>query len=68
MSAFFPGSVVLRQNAVGHGLPVGVSNCTSAHVSKFMETGKLPPAGIVCDILNPNPLLAGNPTGVSLVL
>ncbi|KAF2263085.1 alpha/beta-hydrolase [Lojkania enalia] len=52
MAAFFPGSVVLKQDAVGHGLQVAKSNCTSGHLLKFLETGELPSPGIMCDVEN----------------
>ncbi|CAI6333030.1 unnamed protein product [Periconia digitata] len=59
MANFYTGSVILKQDAVGHGTTAAVSNCTSAHFSNFMQTGKLPAAGTICDIQDPNPFLVG---------
>ncbi|XTI84861.1 hypothetical protein V2W45_1339882, partial [Cenococcum geophilum] len=50
MSAFSQDSVVLAQDAVGHGLQVAVSECTTNHSTKFMETGELPPPDTLCPV------------------
>ncbi|KAF2110915.1 hypothetical protein BDV96DRAFT_193162 [Lophiotrema nucula] len=50
MSPFFADSVVLKQHAIGHGMQVAHSNCTTGYLTKFMETGELPPKGTVCEI------------------
>jgi hypothetical protein len=50
MSIFFPGSVVLTQDVVGHGLQVAQSDCIDGYLQMFLETGELPPANTTCDI------------------
>ncbi|KAF2726625.1 alpha/beta-hydrolase [Polyplosphaeria fusca] len=66
MVQFYPGSVVLKQDVVGHGLQLAKSKCTSKYLTEFMEKGTLPPAGVVCDVEDPNPFLASAPAKRSL--
>jgi pimeloyl-ACP methyl ester carboxylesterase len=49
MSAYFVGSTILLQEAVGHGLVVTSSNCTSSYVQKYFRTGELPPKNTTCE-------------------
>ncbi|KAL5450896.1 hypothetical protein PMIN06_006417 [Paraphaeosphaeria minitans] len=49
MSGYFEGSAILLQDAVGHGLVVTSSNCTSSYVQKYYKTGELPPRNITCE-------------------
>lgn len=49
MSGYFEGSAILLQEAVGHGLVVTSSNCTSSYVQKYFETGELPPRNTTCE-------------------
>ncbi|PVH97937.1 hypothetical protein DM02DRAFT_630717 [Periconia macrospinosa] len=46
MSTFFEGSGIVLQKAIGHGIMVARSNCTEDHIRKYMDTGKVPLAGI----------------------
>lgn len=48
MSSYFEGSRILLQEAVGHGLIVASSNCTSSYVQQYFRTGELPPKDTVC--------------------
>ncbi|KAF2437232.1 hypothetical protein P171DRAFT_506519 [Karstenula rhodostoma CBS 690.94] len=48
MSGYFEGSAILLQEAVGHGLVVASSNCTSSYVQKYLKTGELPPKNTIC--------------------
>ncbi|KAJ4361092.1 uncharacterized protein N0V89_001661 [Didymosphaeria variabile] len=49
MSGYFEGSAILLQDAVGHGLVVTSSNCTSSYVQKYFKTGELPPRNTTCE-------------------
>ncbi|KAL1600843.1 hypothetical protein SLS60_007231 [Paraconiothyrium brasiliense] len=49
MSGYFEGSTLLLQDAVGHGLVVASSNCTSSYVQKYFKTGQLPPKNTTCE-------------------
>ncbi|KAJ8114674.1 hypothetical protein OPT61_g3494 [Boeremia exigua] len=49
MIKFFPGAGSFYQNAVGHGTLITKSNCTSEHMIRYVETGELPPPGLVCE-------------------
>ncbi|KAF2467317.1 alpha/beta-hydrolase [Lindgomyces ingoldianus] len=49
MSKLFPGSVVLKQDTIGHGLQVAQSDCISRSLQKFLECGELPPENTMCD-------------------
>ncbi|KAF3042883.1 hypothetical protein E8E12_003513 [Didymella heteroderae] len=49
MITFFPGAGSFYQNAVGHGVRVADSDCTSEHTIKYLETGELPPPDLVCE-------------------
>jgi pimeloyl-ACP methyl ester carboxylesterase len=49
MSGYFEGSAILLQEAVGHGLVVTASNCTSSYVQKYFKTGELPPQNTTCE-------------------
>lgn len=49
MSGYFEGSTVFLQDAVGHGLIVTSSNCTSSYVQEYFRTGKLPPRNTTCE-------------------
>jgi hypothetical protein len=48
MSTFFEGSVVLAQNSGGHGVTAVQSNCTLGYIQTYLDTGKMPKAGTVC--------------------
>jgi len=48
MSPYFPGSVVLTQNSTGHCSLSAPSTCTAKYVREYFFSGKLPPAGEVC--------------------
>ncbi|KAF2178029.1 alpha/beta-hydrolase [Zopfia rhizophila CBS 207.26] len=50
MSSFFPGSVVLTQNAVGHGLSAAESNCIIGYVQQYLGNGTLPKENTVCEV------------------
>ncbi|KAI1391969.1 TAP-like protein-domain-containing protein [Hypoxylon trugodes] len=49
MAADHPGAGVLTQDSMGHGTIKTPSKCKNAYVSKYFETGELPPAGTVCE-------------------
>ncbi|KAJ4395627.1 hypothetical protein N0V91_010731 [Didymella pomorum] len=49
MVNFFPGAGSLFQDAVGHGVRVTDSDCTSDHTIKYLETGELPPSNLRCE-------------------
>lgn len=51
MASGFEGSVVLEQDSVGHGSLWPAGNCMWSHVKTYVDTGKLPPAGVVCEPL-----------------
>ncbi|KAF1999767.1 hypothetical protein P154DRAFT_436471, partial [Amniculicola lignicola CBS 123094] len=66
MAQFYPGSVVLKQNTVGvsimqnhnfsyHSLLIANSKCISRYLTKFMETGMLPPHHTLCEAEEKNP-------------
>lgn len=60
MSKFFEGSGILLQEAVGHGLIVTTSNCTSSYVQNYFKTGQLPPKNTTCESdFNAFPVLPG---------
>ncbi|KAJ4990883.1 hypothetical protein SVAN01_03672 [Stagonosporopsis vannaccii] len=48
MIEFFPGAGKFYQNAVGHGVLIASSECMSEHTRRYLETGELPPADVVC--------------------
>ena len=49
MAARYKGSVFLEQNAAGHGALFPPSLCMWSHVRSYMETGRMPPVGSVCE-------------------
>jgi pimeloyl-ACP methyl ester carboxylesterase len=49
MSTFFEGSVVVTQNSGGHGVTNVPSSCTLGHMLNYLDTGKVPEDGIVCE-------------------
>lgn len=49
MSTFFEGSVVLTQNAGGHSVTSVKSKCTIGHMLEYLDSGKLPTEGTVCE-------------------
>ncbi|KAH7082644.1 TAP-like protein-domain-containing protein [Paraphoma chrysanthemicola] len=49
MSTFFEGSAVLIQNSGGHSYTNIPSKCTIGHVRSYLETGKVPKDGTVCE-------------------
>jgi len=49
MAAFYEDSVILKQDAVGHGLIVTTSKCTSDYVQQYFKTGELPPPNTICE-------------------
>ncbi|KAJ4304877.1 hypothetical protein N0V90_000405 [Kalmusia sp. IMI 367209] len=49
MAGYYEGSGILLQDAVGHGLVVTSSNCTSSYVQQYLKTGELPPANTTCE-------------------
>ncbi|KAF2709936.1 hypothetical protein K504DRAFT_247473 [Pleomassaria siparia CBS 279.74] len=63
MAALFPGSVVLKQDAVGHGTMAATSECSTKYMTNFMETGKLPPLNTTCQVPENNPFLQSVPAG-----
>lgn len=48
MSKDHPGSGVLIQENVGHGALLSPGKCREGFISKYFETGELPPKGTVC--------------------
>ncbi|GJE95985.1 alpha/beta hydrolase [Phanerochaete sordida] len=48
VSASFPRSVVLAQNATGHTSLSGLSSCTMAAIGAYFGNGTLPKEGTVC--------------------
>lgn len=51
MASGFEGSVVLEQDSVGHGSLWPAGNCMWGYVKKYMDTGAMPPPGMVCEPL-----------------
>ncbi|KAF3048596.1 hypothetical protein E8E11_008980 [Didymella keratinophila] len=49
MINFFPGAGSFFQNAIGHGVRVTNSDCTSKNTVKYLETDELPPLSLVCE-------------------
>lgn len=49
MSKYFPRSVVLKQNATGHGMMAATSKCTADHVKAYLADATLPKSGTVCE-------------------
>ena len=49
MAERFPNSVVLTLDAEGHCIMSSPSLCMAHHLRTYMQTGRLPEAGIVCD-------------------
>jgi hypothetical protein len=49
MSTFFEGSVVVTQNGPGHSHLAVKSACTKGHIIAYLESGKLPTDGTVCE-------------------
>ncbi|KAJ3563107.1 hypothetical protein NP233_g9157 [Leucocoprinus birnbaumii] len=50
MSARFPGSRLLTQDAPGHTSVNSPSNCTLSYIREYFLSGKLPPEGTVCPV------------------
>ncbi|KAG2014267.1 hypothetical protein CC2G_011100 [Coprinopsis cinerea AmutBmut pab1-1] len=50
VSKGFPGSVVLTQDAPGHGSMTTTSYCTQLHIREYFNNGTLPEDGTVCDV------------------
>ncbi|KAJ8514435.1 hypothetical protein ONZ45_g8045 [Pleurotus djamor] len=50
MSSLFPGSVVLSQDGLGHGIMASPSNCTLQYVQAYFNNGTLPPKDTVCKV------------------
>jgi len=49
MAKYFEGSVVLKQNATGHGMNISPSNCTAGHVRAYLADATLPEPGTLCE-------------------
>jgi hypothetical protein len=49
MSQYFEGSVVVTQKSGGHGVTTVPSSCTLKAVASYLETGKVPKNGTVCE-------------------
>lgn len=49
MAAFFEGSGVLVQNSGGHDAFNVQSSCTIQHVQTYLDTGKVPEQGTLCE-------------------
>jgi hypothetical protein len=49
MAAFFEGSSVLAQNSGGHSPLDTKSSCTYKQVQMYLDTGKVPAEGMVCE-------------------
>jgi hypothetical protein len=49
ISSFFEGSVVVTQNSGGHGVTNVPSSCTLGYMLNYLDTGKVPEDGIVCE-------------------
>ncbi|KAH7412267.1 TAP-like protein-domain-containing protein [Phaeosphaeria sp. MPI-PUGE-AT-0046c] len=49
MASFFEGSGVLAQNSGGHSLLDVKSACTYKHVQTYLDTGKVPDEGTLCE-------------------
>jgi hypothetical protein len=47
MSKYFPGSVVLKQDSIGHCFASSPSKCTAKYIQGYL-VGRMPPAGTVC--------------------
>ncbi|KAF2714075.1 hypothetical protein K504DRAFT_371560, partial [Pleomassaria siparia CBS 279.74] len=50
MSSFFPGSVVLTQDAVGHGIMASQSTCILGYLQEYLESNRLPPPNALCGV------------------
>ncbi|KAI0172851.1 TAP-like protein-domain-containing protein [Hypoxylon sp. FL1284] len=48
MSNLFAGSAVLVQNSTGHATLLTPGACRDGHISRYLDTGALPPDGTVC--------------------
>ncbi|EAT86810.1 hypothetical protein HBH56_152190 [Parastagonospora nodorum] len=49
MSNFFEGSAVVQQRSGGHTVSGVESSCTLKHMAAYLETGKVPNNGTVCE-------------------
>lgn len=49
MAERYKGSAFLEQNAAGHGALFPPSGCMWEHVRRYMEEGKLPSKGTICE-------------------
>ncbi|KAK5709053.1 hypothetical protein LTR17_020116 [Elasticomyces elasticus] len=50
MATQYDGSSVLVQDSVGHGALLPGGECTWNHVKRYMQTGRLPESGTVCEV------------------
>ena len=63
MSAFFPGSAVLTQNAPGHSFMAVESSCSNGYVAAYLADGSVPPVGTVCNTdVTPDAYFGGGST------
>ena len=56
MATRWPGSVVLASDSEGHCMISSPNLCLAQHVRKYIQTGKLPPEGTLCEA-NERPFL-----------
>ncbi|KAF2223530.1 proteinase [Elsinoe ampelina] len=50
VSKSYPGSVVLKQNGIGHITIDTRSACTTKYIRRYFQTGQLPPANTTCEV------------------
>ncbi|GAB7353111.1 hypothetical protein MBLNU459_g3652t1 [Dothideomycetes sp. NU459] len=48
MAKGYEGSVVLTQDSPGHCTIAALSMCTISYIRRYLQTGELPPEGVVC--------------------
>ncbi|KAF4551658.1 Hypothetical protein D9617_12g035460 [Elsinoe fawcettii] len=46
----YPGSVVLKQNGIGHVTVDTKSACTTRYIRDYFQTGTMPPANVTCEV------------------
>ena len=49
MATRWPGSVVLASDSEGHCMISSPNLCMARHVRAYIQTGKLPPKGTLCE-------------------